>query len=155
LSTRSDLEPLLVSTLRAAQDSGDLRKLVALARSLAAGVNATDQRDISVEHLLVLALHDLEEPHTQVLGLFVHGVISARGLKQPASVLNTKQILKVFGGMDLAMPAILATLVRHGLVNDLGGIADATRHRRVTNYEITPLGRRVVERLEDVGEVMA
>jgi len=155
LSERGDLEPLLISTLRAAQDSGDLRKLIALARCLAAGVTATDATETSLEHVLVLALRDLEDPHISVLALFVHGVIDAGEIQQPANVLNTNQILQVFAGTELVMPVILATLERHGLVRNLGRSSFVSdRIHPFDTYEITPLGRTVVERLEEVGAVV-
>jgi hypothetical protein len=154
-------EELLVRTVRAAAEAAVERKLVALAKSLAATTVGGDE-EVQWEAVFVRALSDLDTVHINLLERFTWSA-NALGLgdggpeftTSPAS-LSSVQLAIAVPHLENVVDAVLATLVRHGL------LAFAS-HTNVTygggspapsTWSLTPFGRTVLSRLGVIADVL-
>lgn len=103
---------LATTTVRAAMDTLDRHKLDALARVLAFGLE--DDARLEMAGLYVVALRELEGPHIRILRRFVEAKALAN---EPGwDGARESSLLSEFPGLSAGLDAILATLIRAGLV---------------------------------------
>jgi hypothetical protein len=156
-----ELEDIFVRTLRAAAEASVERKLLALARSLAA--LATDGvARMQWETVFVRVVADLDDAHVSVLERFTRSA-NELGLgdggpefQDPPASLNAVQLDLAIPDPDGIRDSLLATLVQHGL------LAYAT-HTAATfgggsplpaTWSLTEFGRAVLRRLDVVDELL-
>lgn len=120
---------LIARVIEAAADARLEDKIEGLGRLLSAAL--LDQATMDEAFLIAAALREMEAPHFRLLGK----LNSAWGVDwQPAGSHKTSDIASYVGaaGGATVLPAVVATLVRHGLIDQVeGSIALTRRLQRV------------------------
>ena len=135
-------QELLARVVMAAQDTTMREKRRALGRALAAGV-AGDSAVVDEELLFVRAIADLDPPHIRLLSLIGSEAPSKAPIK---GGWMTHEITRHDPGLSDVLPALLATLELHTLIQD-GGIVRPMEGGRVHRYTVTARGRHFLSRL--------
>jgi uncharacterized membrane protein YgcG len=151
-------EELLLRTLTAARETASVDKLVALALALANGATAADE-DVTWERTFVGVLADLDASHVELLRRFTRtltelGMGTGHDLDQTPAQLNQTQIL----ASDIPnLPYAVASLQKGGLIQGQasGGGAMLGGGGAATRWEATEFGHQVVNRLTEIGELLA
>lgn len=145
-------QELLARALTVAQDTAIRDKRRALGRALTAGI-AGDDAKIDAELLFIRAVADIDTPHIRLLALMASeflvpdipgGADSPGGWSQDAIASRDP-------GLGDALPALLATLVSHGLVRAEDRPTTWAGMDSAQTYTVTAVGRTLLERLATEG----
>ncbi len=164
LTATPEREELLLRTLRVAQDSAVLGRLVALSKALAAGAIATRPDQVQRETVFARALGELDGPHLAALTCFSRTSNElGLGTGDPdfdvvPQVLNEWQLKMAMPEFDEVLSSLLAVLQAQGLIAArpggggavLGGGGSSPR-----TWELTELGRAFLDRMREVGDLLA
>ena len=145
-------QELLARALTIAQDTAIRDKRRALGRALTAGI-AGDDAKIDSELLFIRAVADIDTPHIRLLALMASecpapdspdSADSPDGWSQDAIAVRDP-------GLGDALPALLATLVSHGLIRAEDRPTTWTGIDSPQTYTVTAIGRTLRERLTSQG----
>jgi len=145
-------QELLARALTVAQDTAIRDKRRALGRALTAGVAGDDAR-VDAELLFIRAVADIDTPHIRLLALMASECLASStpgGTDSPGG-WSQDAIAARDPGLGDALPALLATLVSHGLARaedrptTWAGIDSAQK------YTVTTAGGTLLQRLATEG----
>lgn len=156
LQSKPELEELFMRTIRAAANSAVEDEIVALAKALVVGATSDDPAQIEFESIFVDVVASLDFPHLELLKRFgwTPAQLKLGDDDHPVNSLNIGQIKMVLPDYDAMVESLPATLESRGLlvssrVSTLGG------GQGEPTWKLTPFGQRVLNRLFDVGNVVA
>ena len=145
-------QELLARALTVAQDTAMRDKRRALGRALAAGI-AGDDAKIDTELLFIRAVADLDTLHIRLLALMASECLapdSPSGADPPGGWSQDAVAVRDPGLGD-AIPALLTTLLSHGLARAEDRLATWDTIGSPQTYTVTAVGRTLLERLTAEG----
>jgi hypothetical protein len=132
---------LTLETVQAASRTLWGAKVRLLGRVLADGLG--DNTRLDDAGFLAATINDLEPPHVEVLAYVFQKVT------QPGTVVRTSDIMAELPHLGEPTLAILATLSRHGLIGQPGGVWGTSDVEVNAGWAPTVFGRRVLDLLRE------
>ena len=148
-------QELLARALTIAQDTSIRDKRRALGRALASALDETGTR-VDHEIAFVRMLADLDPAHIRVLKIMsrrpehldkVAAQMKAADDPKAARQWYERSIVEADPGLEGAVWGALRVLERHGLIWDRGEMLVPPPHGRQHEFEITPFGDYLIDRL--------